>query len=319
MLSLRSAVVAVMVVCSFAVLADTAAQAAALVYEGFDYTEGNLNGKGGTTEVGLAGTWSTGQRGGDIMVTTPGLDWGDLAVSGEMGTRGGVGGEAGYHARATRQITSGLSNAGLLADGSTLWFSFIADFTGQNITNTVYHLALGTDDLYWTDPYVYGDWNTMANSGDGIGVTLPRDWYHETDGSWTGRAYARGVYWNDDGEVPANSRGEMHQSGNGTLALNSTDEARALIVGKADWGSTETITLYAPDTSLNLAAPVISLTTTMDLDNENFDTLSFLFKNGPEIDEIRFGATAGDVMPAGVVIPEPCTSVIWALGLLALG
>jgi len=110
------------------------------------------------------------------------------------------------------------------------------------------------------------------------------------------------------------------RSPNGTLALNSTDEARALIVGEIDWTSTgETITLYAPDESLSIGSPVVSLTTPLNLDNANFDTLSFLFKNGPEIDEIRFGATAGDVMPAGVVIPEPATLAIWALGLLALG
>lgn len=198
-------------------------------------------------------------------------------------------------------------------------FFGIADFTGQNITNTVYHFALGTDDLYWTDPYVYGDWNTMANNGEGIGVTLPRDWYNDPDTGWEGRAYLRAAYWQDDGEVPANGRGEIHQSGNGPLALNSTDEARALIVGKVDWGSTgETLTLYAADDALDIGSPVISLTTLTNLDNASFDTLSFLFKNGPEIDEIRFGATMGDVLPVAAAVPEPCTFALAALGLLGL-
>lgn len=307
-----AAVVAVLLVAS-------GVQAGSIIYEGFDYPTGGLNGMGGTTESGLAGTWSTGQRGGDLTVTTPGLDWYGLPVSGEMITRGGVGGEAGYHTRATRQITSGLSDAGLLADGATLWFSFIADFTGQNITNTVYHFALGTDDLFWTDPYVYADWNTMANNGQGIGVTLPRDWYNDPDIGWEGRAYLRAAYWQDDGEVPANGRGELHQSGNGTLALNSTDEARALIVGKVDWTSSgETITLYAADDALDIGTPVVSLTTSTNLDNASFDTLSFLFKNGPEIDEIRFGATVGDVLPVAAAVPEPSTICLLLLGALCV-
>jgi hypothetical protein len=250
-------------------------------------------------------------------VAGPGLDWGDLAVSGEMVTRNGFGGEAGYHARATRQLASDLGDAGLLADGSTLWFSFIADFTGQNVTNTVYHFALGTDDLHW-DP-TYGSWDPMANDGQGVGVTFPRDWYHDDEIGWTGRAYARVAYWHDDGEDPSNGLGEIHRSGNGTLALNGTDEARALIVGKVDWTSSgETITLYAPDGSLVMGAPVISLTTPINLDNENFDTLSVLFKNGPAIDEIRFGATYEDVTPAAAVVPEPATTALVLLGVAAL-
>lgn len=97
---------------------------------------------------------------------------------------------------------------------------------------------------------------------------------------------------------------------------NVTTGGHGLIVGRIVWGETalddDTITLYQPDTSLNLG-PVVSTQTTV-VDQSTFDTLTFRWGDPVLLDEIRFGVSAADVMP----IPEPSAALLGGLGLLAL-
>ena len=70
-----------------------------------------------------------------------------------------------------------------------------------------------------------------------------------------------------------------------------------------------------------LVAAILDAWETAALDQSLFDTLAIGWKDGQAaMDEIRFGATAGDVMPsaAGLAVPEPSTFALAALGLMGL-
>lgn len=172
-----------------------------------------------------------------------------------------------------------LTDKGLLDDGATLWFSYVMDTAGQNMTNLDFNIALATD------PFAAGDYTNridLQNIGEGIGVS-------------NYRTKIQGAYWQgDDG----NGYGEVHATDT-TLTLNDTDNSRALIAGRIDWGSSgETLTLYAPDTNLNLGEPILTMTTPVNLDQTQFDLLAIEWKDMPSIDEIRFGATYEDAVGA---------------------
>lgn len=264
----------------------TSAQAEAIIYEGFDYT-GNLKTQNGG--IGFTGPWATVRGDRNPTIQTGSLNWGSLPTSGGYAQGAALNGPY-------RPIGSTLSDAGLMADGSTLWFSYVIDTNGQNMTNLDYNFALTTDPFVITD---YGSRNDLQNVGEGIGVS-----------NW--RTNIQGAYWQgDDG----NGYGERHET-NTTLTMNDTDKSRNLIVGKIDWGSTEeSLTLYAPGTDLELGTPILSLTTP-DLDQSQFTYLAMEWKDTPSIDEIRFGATMYDVL--GIAIPEPSTFALAALSLIGL-
>ena len=88
----------------------------ALIYEGFDYNTGALGGATGGT--GFTGNWSTFNTA--PVVLPSGLSWGSLNVAGNSVTNSNGGGAA-------RDIgaTSALDGAGLMGNGSTLWFSVV--------------------------------------------------------------------------------------------------------------------------------------------------------------------------------------------------
>lgn len=118
-------------VCVPAILAGTilTSQAALISYEGFDYTQGaNVTGQSGGT--GWSGAWTT--TSGDTTVTSSGLSFGDLDVTGNAQTTA-----AGATTIGFRSFDSSYGS-----DGTSFWFSFLAqrnaavtDFAGISFYN----------------------------------------------------------------------------------------------------------------------------------------------------------------------------------------
>jgi hypothetical protein len=181
-------------------------------------------------------------------------------------------------------------------DGATLWFSYVMDITGQNLTNLDYNFALCTDQFEAGD---YANRTNLVNNGEGIGVS----------NITAGRI--RGAFWQDDGDGDGFAEATRTDT---FLTLNGSDNARALIVGKIEWGATGTVgerlTLYTPDMELNLGTPILDSWLTRALDQSQFDSLCIQWKDSqPSIDEIRFGATSADVLPVDITAPSLVSTI----------
>ena len=270
-------------------IASHAVLAAPLVEETFDYDTGGIGGENGGT--GFAGAWTNTKN--NPNVTDPGLTWGDLDVQGGY-LRGAA------WSGAARQIDGSLAGAGLLADGSTLWFSVLFGMEGQGTTNADLSFALTDADKFVSG--TFGDRkNLQGSSGapeQGIGIA------HEGGN-------IRGVYWQQEDSDDVLERTLSAASTTTIDGTNGPGPDFALIVGKIDWTDTgETLTLYAPGTDLSLGAPIVTFAIP-NLNQASFDTIALQFKDQSQQDEIRFGATSADVLPA---VPEPGSLALLGLG-----
>ena len=114
-------------------------------------------------------------------------------------------------------------------------------------------------------------------------------------GLWTNR----GAYWQDDA-AGADAYSER------VFSVDTIDGLGIkLILGKIEWGADgaadEKLSLYEPDSGLDIGTPVLADWTIPALDQGTFDRIALMGKDTPSIDEIRFGATSADVMPTTVV------------------
>lgn len=266
-----------------AVLVGTAS-AAPIIYEPFAQSAGSVSGKAGGTGLNNWAIVST----ASTVATTPTLAYGQLANSGgQLSVPSG----AGVTAYVT--TTSALSNAGLLTDGATLWFSFVYSKASGGGTNERSGFAFGTDHLVTSGT----SGANMSNSGNGLGV-------------FTKDKGILPITWNGGGGGVTGTGGSFTNYGD-----------TVTIVGRVVWGATsgdvETLTIWSPDETnlpLNVAGLGTGWSKTMaGVDQTAFDTISMQQRNsGGAIiyDELRFGASFNDV----VVVPEPAS-----LGLLGLG
>ena len=245
------------------------------LYEPFDYAAGQgLSGLNGGT--GWGGAWSAPRS--NPTVTALNNTWGDLlALGGRINPPS--------WSIIYRPIGTTLHHAGLMSDGSTLWFAFVVDILNQNLTNLDYNFALCSGNFV-ND---YAQKGNLLNNSEGIGV-----------GNY--RPDFMAAYWQDTGD--ADGYGERATS-SAKLTLNSSDNSRALIVGKIEWGAdgstAEKITLYAPGKDLVLPAPFVDAWETPALNQSLFDRISIQWKDSqPSIDEIRFGASYDEVIGAAV-------------------
>ncbi|WP_353415664.1 DUF6288 domain-containing protein, partial [Haloferula helveola] len=270
-----------------------------LVYEPFDDLDPTLNGN--TPGLGLSGTWSA------ASAVSPGsLSYGSLATSGGRVTTGG-----GQFQQNGISPGTTLTDAGLMVDGSTLWFSaLIVNYNSDPAptTDNRTYLALGTGNADGFD-------RIGGNAGSGFTVAVSK----VSPGGVTAQA------WNDGSD------------GTGGATRGSTvtvaDNATFLAVGKITWGEfgveDDVFELYLPGTDLVQGAPISTIAADFDqlgvADPANaFNTISFTGGRPnlgvPEVDEIRFGATYADVVvdvnDTTAPTPDPMT---WASVPVALG
>jgi len=237
------------------------------IYEPFAQTAGSLAGQAGGT--GFSGNWSVNDT---VNVVTPAtLSYGNLPnVNGqvELTTSGGT--------DVWIATGSGLADGNMLADGATLWFSFVYQKTSGGGANEQSGFAFGTE-------RVDGAFNgvQMINNGYGVGF-FSRD------------ASISVATWDGSG-VPSTG---------GSLSLTYSNSI--FIVGKIEWGATagdvETITLYSPSlTDLGNLGTGVSKTVA-GFDQTVLDTVSFTERGSGgthTYDEIRFGSSYESVIGQG--------------------
>ena len=262
----------------------SSANAAAIIYESFSQTTGDLNGKA-SSGIGLTGNWSDA---GTVTVEGQDLVYGDLSNTGNQATLISSG-----STQAFVTTSSALGDAGLLDDGGTLWFSYIYTAAIDGGSNEKSGFAFGTERLA---PDFSGTLD-LANSGNAVGLV-------------TSSTALTAATWN--GTDPTTG---------GSIGFDPGDIV--FVVGRIDWGATgadnETITLYNPSlTDLGTLGTSVSHTLTA-VNQTLFDTVSMAQRNSggdQTYDEIRFGATYADVSP--IQVPEPSTTALIGLGGLAL-
>jgi hypothetical protein len=269
------------------------ANAELLVHEPFDYPAGALNGKSGATEIGFAAAWHA----TTAQVVASSLSHGSLPVSG--GSIGNLNGGSNHYGGTRALSTSALAGKGLLNDGATLWFSVIMGYgtnyavdppVPANMTNARLALALANSGFN-TSNYKYYINNEGSQLGSGVGVTLGR---FSTNGKVVAthfRDASKGTSgWDGNvfGNVPVS-----------TVGANS----QRLVVGKITWGSlADTIELYEPDTNMNLNLPTSTLV--VDVDQSEFDVITWVRGDTVTMDEIRFGDSLAAVVGLDLSPPD---------------
>jgi hypothetical protein len=250
-----------------------------VIYEGFNYTDAEaLDGQSGGTGLNA---WTETDTGSTVVNPPTNLNTGELQVSG---------GELTSSPNAEANATISADISANLADDTSLWFSIVL---GGDLGGSNFHGGFALGNSILTDTF-----NGINSSGDAVGVYI-KGGFDAT--SWNGGAR--------DG-----------QSNSGNLALAGGGDGSAnLLVGRFDWGAaSDTLTLWnvtdlsnIPDEATLTAGTSNTHTTAVNLDQTTFDTISFSYRdNGtPQFtDEIRFGATYGDVSP----VPEPSSFALLA-------
>lgn len=262
-------------------LVTSSTQAAPLIYEPFDDADPSLNGN--TTGTGLTGNWS-----GGWAVQAGSYSYGTLQTQGNKAqiNSGRTGNQA--------DIGSTLSDANLMDDGETLWFSVLILTQSAVSGNMDFGFSIGTNGLGGSNNIPMGD---GGDGGQGVGLSVKNGAIQAT-------------IWD------ATDGGNGAERVGGLGLANPDDYGKVfLIVGEIIWGTgggADTINLYAPNTDLNLGS-VVS-THSEVLNQANFDRISFANKadNLPVgVDEIRFGAESSDVL---IAVPEPGSLALLGLG-----
>ncbi len=269
---------------SGALAAAGTAHSATLAYEGFDYATGDLGTSNGG--FGWGGTWTGTNANTDVVSTS--LSFTGVSTSGEKAT-------ASFSGGATRALdTSGSGNfsayidgnGDIGADGTTLWFSLLAE----------------------------------DNS------TLPRVWRLQRDGATIGAIgdggntnfwhFAHGASVNGGSPGP----GGDASAGDGDSTGVSSTTGTAFIVGRIDFVSgVDTAYVWINPVVAN-GEPLIGSADESATGNWAFDTLQWSVGGGQVsfVDEYRFGETFDDVTQTVLAIPEPSTAALLMItGLLA--
>lgn len=276
---MRNLTIALVAVAAVALLAGSA-NAAVIVYEGFNYPAGNIDGtqNGGT---GMTGAWATSGIQKLYTVAGSGLTFTGLSTEGNAAQRSDRSGGA----EMNRGISVASQNA-LTADNSTIWFSVLMDTA---------------------DSYPKGNQMAFLFSSDPI--SGPKDTPVSVSG---GEAYGVGFEDTDPSKLHglAVDDGTSSYSDDGISGIGRNE--KFFIAGKINWapnGSNDTLTVYnVTDPNLPLPSPFATMTD--DLDQSQFDTLAIGDKQHGIVDEIRLGQSMEDVG----LVPEPATMALLGLG-----
>ena len=251
------------------------------LYEPFNYAVGNLQGKSGASEIGLAGTWTAGSQ---LTTEAPSLTYGTLPSTGNRVRSVSINSPGG-----SRPVSpAALANRGLLDNGATLWFSVVmAGYGGYDASGNLFHLALGNNSISYTFPSSYYIPNDGSIPGSGLGVRLKNKGVYAAQFAATGDPLI-GTYDN-------------------TVTGGIINDNPRLVVGKITWGAaSDSIEIYLPEDDMVLTAPTSVLTA--NVDQSTFDTLTFSRGSNVLFDEIRFGATLQSVMQGTVAMSADVTA-----------
>lgn len=265
------------------VVSAVSANAAATIYEGFNYTDGEaLGGQSGGTGLNA---WTETDAGATVVNPPTNLNTGELQVSG---------GEITSSPNNEANVTIDADISANLADNTSLWFSIVL---GGDLGGSNFHGGFALGNSILTDSF-----NGINSSGDAVGVYI-RGNFDAT--SWN--AGSR------DGQ--SNSGGlALAASGAANLLVGRFDWGAASDTLTL-WNVTDLSNI--PDEATLTAGASNSHTTAVNLDQTTFDTISYSLRdNGtPQfMDEIRFGASYADVAP----IPEPAAAFLGGIGALLL-
>ncbi len=253
------------------------------VYEPFNYAAGPLNGKSGTSEVGLAGTWAANRT--TATITDGSLTYGSLSTLGGKFDPTGTGEACG-----TRSISSAaLAANGLLNNGTTLWFSAVVGYgPTTNLTNARLSVALANSG-FSTGSFDYWINNEGAQLGSGVGITLGR---HE---GINGRVKATQFQDLSKGDGFAGNIDGTWEGNGAAYGLSQHGLIVCRITWAADPAQPDIIEVFQPLTNLELPAAPISVLKAV-LNQSTFDTLSFTRGDILTLDEIRFGPNYHSVL-----------------------
>lgn len=271
-------------------LALSTASATVVLYEPFADSNSSL--QGNTPGTGFTGTWLGGSGTNPSIIAN--TSYGSLDTTGNA-----VSVTSGWTNNQLLIDTSNPAYTNLLADGGDMWFSilFSGNLNGDNTAYSRFAFALGSSNFTS---------NGDLDSGQAVGFV-----------SANSQRFYAGL-WDNTNYGVSNLQGPPSTATSAT-GYTYTGNQTYLIVGHAQWGSdnlndNDTVTLYLPDTSLNLGSAIVSSTGITD--QHAFDRLMTHNGNGitNSFDEIRFGATLADVMP----VPEPSTALLGVVGSIGL-
>jgi hypothetical protein len=247
------------------------AQAALLVYEGFEYetTDGNVpdglwlepdgNSTGLTGGTGLSGEWWASyptQGDANFNIEDGAPVWGALQTSSNWINRDAT--------ADTEELSRPISATLPSGTGNEMWFSLL--FKGG--ATATFNIGASTSK---------DDFDTTMLNGPGFGFV--------NDGS--GLAAAAWA----DGTLVAPTKSAYISFANGTVAF---------LVGKVEFGAglggTDLYTLYSVGEDLLLENATVIGTVEVSADESLIDTVSFNTNRGPGFDEIRIGESYADVV-----------------------
>ncbi len=292
-------------------LAAGTAHGALLVYEGFDYTNVNdpLGGKGGTSEVGLTGTWAdASSNANDMYLKSGSLQFGDIATSGNhIGYLSNADSDR-YNRQFTSAVTTTIGNTGA-ANGS-LYFSFLFEKLQNNFGADREGLAIMNGIL--PAARFDGSNNPGASGRHGIAVAA-------VGGSglqaviYDGTAGTRTV---SGGSIPISVVNGGSNTSTSNVAVNFI--VGEILFGQGAGGTHQFNLYYAPTTSIDfedLSEYTLAASIDGDFDESLLNTLNLTRQVNVNYDEVRIGTTFDSVIS---MIPEPSTALLGSLGMLFL-
>jgi autotransporter-associated beta strand protein len=238
-----------------------------VIYEPFDMPTGALSGQAGG--IGL-GTWS----GTGGVVASGSMSFGSLPASGNKYT----GTNNNYNVNWAGFSTT-LSSAGLLDHGAELWFSVLLQPA------------------------------TSANDYGFVGLSSATGNLSANFGTVPAGANIMGIWLQNGSDLQlVDAVNGAPVGGRDKVIDNLSLTVPTLVVGKFTWGadgaSNDTLQIYLPGTNLVQPASPTGPTMTTVIDQSTFGYLGVWMRNvNSQVDEIRFGATYGDVIATVITTP----------------